>query len=92
MIDNMSITNECDGEGEIGRLMIFESFDIDFHDANETIMSRKKIADTYDTSLKQKGQNFIREEDIVLCRSLINLSEVSIQGKEKTGNILERCA
>ena len=39
--------------------------------------------DSEDTSPKQKGKTYTREEDIVLCRSFINLPENSIEGTEK---------
>ena len=86
--DNMSITNECEDEGEIGDVNNFDSLDINFHETKETNMlsppgKKPKITDTDDTSPKQKGWNYIREEDIVLCRAFINLSKNSIEDTEK---------
>ena len=86
MIDNVSFTNECEDKGGIGEVDDFESLDIDFHNVNETSMlspSSKKSADTDDTSLRHKGQNYIRKKDIALCRYFINLSKNAFEGTEK---------
>ena len=92
IIDNISISNECDGKGENGEIDDFDLLDIDFHNTNEINIANNdtfspsirntKITDTDNTSPKQKGWNYTREEEIVLCRSFINLSKNSI-GTEK---------
>ena len=47
------------------------------------LLKKKQRLLTDNTSLKQKGQNYTREEDIVLCRAFINLSKNTIEGMEK---------
>ena len=96
MIDNVILINECEDKGEIGEVDDFESLDINFHDANKISMfspssKKTKISDTDDTFPKQKRQNYTREEDIVLCRSFINLSKNAMEGAEKNWKSGEMC-
>ena len=98
-VDNLSISNEYDEEAKIGGwwLWFIEHY---FNNANENNIAKNdvfspstkksKITDTNDTSPNQKGQHCTREEDIVLCRSFINLSKNSTEDPEKNGSILGR--
>ena len=59
-IENTSIINEDNNKGEVRDVDDFDSLDINFHDTNKTNMfsppgKTPKIADIYNTSLRQKG-------------------------------------
>ena len=53
------------------------------NDIFPSFTKKTKITDTDYTSPNQKGWNYTRKEDIVTCRSFINLSENSIEGTKK---------
>ena len=87
-IDNVFILNGYKDGGGIGEVDNFDSLVMDFHNTNKNKIvkndtfspstKKSKITDTDNTYLKQKEQNYRREEDIVLCRSFINPSKYSI--------------
>ena len=62
IIDNLSISNECDNKGEIGEVDDFDSLDIDFYNKSKTNIAKNdtffpstkklKTTDTDDTTLK----------------------------------------
>ena len=83
-IENTRIINEDNNKGEVRDVDDFDSLDINFYDTNKTNMfsppgKTQKIADIYNTSLRQKGWNYTRDKDIALCRTFINLSKKAIE-------------
>ena len=83
-IENTRIINEDNNKGEVRDVDDFDSLDINFYDTNKTNMfsppgKTPKIADIYNTSLRQKGWNYTRDKDIALCRTFINLSKKAIE-------------
>ena len=78
-IEDTSIANEDDNEGKIGDVDDLDSLNIHFHNTNTNMPSpsseKAEIADTDKTSPKQKGQNYTREKDILLCRDFINIQK-----------------